>query len=1099
MDNPGNFLSSSTSLNATQEWKTIEDKVSLHNTDDYYSVQLSSRSYFEFLLNDLSNNADVRLLNHDGFQVASSSLSGTSNERIARVLDAGTYFIEVHQVDDAEISYGLEYRSNHLPEQFQFNVETVQGDISLTNTKIFDADGAGDIRKVDFWLKKEGERWRKSGIVTEFNDNDDASIRFNYNIDNLEPGKYYLWGRATDNFGYRSNGWGQTFEVKNFVDPIVKNVAPSNLDFTIHSSNGGIELHDAKVYDANGDDLERVDFQLKKEGGEWIDIDDAVDFNQVDSNLFGFDYSISSLEAGNYELKATAYDKAGQSSESLRSFFRINNIAPSDLAFEVEVVKDGILLTDTKVLDANGINDVSRVDFWLKKEGGNWQNIEDAVEFRRNEDEESSIGFDFSLDSLEQGNYTLWARVRDKENEYSNSKQETFTISNAAPAQLDFNIREISGGIELINGRVFDPDGVNDMEKVDFQLQKEGGEWIDIDDAVEFSENQDSSIAFGYSINGLEQGNYQLKATAIDKAGENSETLNTYFKVKNAPPTDLLFDIETIDGGVRLVDTNVFDANGMEDITRVDFWLKKNNGVWQDIEDAVNFRQNADGYFSFDYNLNSLESGDYVLWARSRDKADSYSNVEQKSFSTKNVTPSQLDFDIQTTVGRIELTNVRVFDANGLGNIDKVKLWLQKDNGVKQEIADISQFRQNADGTFSFDFNIDSLQNGNYKLFARVNDKANEYIELEKSFQITGVVPPQPEKDWFEINIIDAEIRNKTRTLFADNTLNRNEMIAILEDAKDNNIVDPNEITDFRTILNNSTYLGIDDYVRVLANKVVNGDTANKSGNLQVGSHSEQLGKLINKWFRGSERPQTPHTYQYAKGSLFQNGISHDDIRQGYINDCFFLAGLGATLVQSPEIIQNMFIDNGDGTFTVRFYKNGVADYVTVDRYVPTNNLGKFVYANAGDYHGNDNNELWVVLAEKAYAQLNEAGWINQDGTNSYNGIGNAGYLSDAFKHITGEKAALGRFLNFDRVVNAFQSGEAVGFGSKSGGIASNIVTSHAYALVDYNAQTQKFTLLNPWSTDNTAVKSRTLELSWNEIISNFSYWDSTISNVVST
>jgi hypothetical protein len=317
-------------------------------------------------------------------------------------------------------------------------------------------------------------------------------------------------------------------------------------------------------------------------------------------------------------------------------------------------------------------------------------------------------------------------------------------------------------------------------------------------------------------------------------------------------------------------------------------------------------------------------------------------------------------------------------------------------------------------------------------------------------------------------------------------------MIAILRDAKDNDAVDTDEITDLRTIVENASDLGMQDYVTVLSNKVIN-------GLLEAESSDIQLNRLIDKWFLGSSRPETPHTYQYAEGSLFQNGISYDDIRQGYINNCFFLAGLGATLVQSPEIIQNMFIDNGDDTFTVRFYNDGVADYVTVDRYLPTNNIGNFVYANAGDYHGNASNELWVTLAEKAYAQLNESGWINQDNTNSYSGIGNAGYLSDAFKHITGEKSALGRFLNFNKVIDAFNSGEIIGFGSKSTEIESNIVASHAYALVDYNASTQKFTLLNPWSTDNNALKSRTLELSWNEISSNFSYWDSTISNVVST
>lgn len=995
IENGGNLFDSSTSLNTTQDWQTIQGNLGSDNANDYYSFSLNNRSSFELVLNNLSDNADVRLLNDTRSVVTSSSRGNTTDEKIKRVLNAGTYFIEVHQAGNGEINYGLEYRSNYIPE-FQFDAEVTDGSLSLTDTKIFDNDGEDDIEKVDFWLKKQGENWKKIDNVSEFNSNSDGSIGFNYNINNLEDGKYYIWGRATDKFGARSNGWGQIFRVENFVNPEVRNVAPANLDFDIKTVAGGIQLSDAKVYEKNGvDDLERVDFQLKQQGGEWIDIQDAVDFRKNQDGSIGFDYGIANLEAGNYQLRATAYDKAGARSESLKSYFRINSIAPTDLQFEVEVIEDGIQVTDTKVFDANGINDLSKVDFWLKKDGGNWENIQDAVEFTTNED--GSIGFDYSIDDLEKGNYTIWARVWDKNNKYSNSQQQSFAIGNAAPSELDFTFERINGGIQLINTKVFDADGIDDLDKVDFQLKKEGGEWVDIEDALNFSTNQDGTFGFEYSINGLEQGNYQLKAIAADKAGENSEPLTTYFNVNNAAPSELLFEIETLDDGVRVVDSQVFDANGIDDLTRVDFWLKKDDNNWENIEDAVEFRNNRNGTFSFDYSIDSLEAGDYVLWARTRDKADSYSDVWQKSFQI----------------------------------VDKT---------------------------------------------------------LESATR----------QDWFS-NLQDESIRELTRSRFLDNTISRSDMIAILGDARDNNQVDETEMNDFRTIINNAAYLGIQDHVRVLSNKVVNGDVANKSGNLQVGSSTEQLDRLINKWFLGSDRPQTIHTYQYAQGSLFQNGISHDDIRQGYINDCFFLAGLSATLVQSPEIIQDMFIDNGDGTFTVRFYNKGVADYVTVDRYLPTNNIGKFVYANPGDNYADANNELWVALAEKAYAQINESGWINQDNTNSYNGIGNAGYLSDAFAHITGEKAALGRLLNFDKLVETFNSGEAVGFGSKSTGVQSNIVTSHAYALVDYNADTQKFTLLNPWSTDNTALKSRTLELSWSEISSNFSYWDSTISNVVST
>ncbi|MGB3655965.1 MAG: PPC domain-containing protein, partial [Rivularia sp. (in: cyanobacteria)] len=458
MDNTDNLFGSSTSLDITQTWQTIQDTLNFNNTDDYYTFNLSSRSNFSLALNDLSANADVLLLDDSGSEIAASSADGIKNENINKTLGIGTYHIQVHQVDDAITSYNLKVKNNYIPEAFQFNTEAIVGGIKLTDTSIFDGDGVDDLENVDFWLKKQGGYWKKFGRVSEFNNNTDGSIGFDYEISNLEEGKYYIWGRATDNFNARSNGWGQLFEVKNQVDPEVENVAPSNLDFTIESKDGGIKLNNAKVYDANGkDDLERVAFQLKREGGEWIDIEDALNFSENQDGSIGFEYGINNLEASNYELRATAYDKAGVTSESLKTYFRINNVAPSELRFEVEVIESGFRLTDSKVSDANGINDLSRVDFWLKKEGGNWENIEDAVEFHTNED--GSIGFDYSIDSLEKGNYILWARTRDKANNYSNSWQESFSIGNAAP-QLDFSFKQISGGIELTNTRIFDADGM---------------------------------------------------------------------------------------------------------------------------------------------------------------------------------------------------------------------------------------------------------------------------------------------------------------------------------------------------------------------------------------------------------------------------------------------------------------------------------------------------------------------------------------------------------------------------------------------------------------------------------------------------------------
>ena len=69
-----------------------------------------------------------------------------------------------------------------------------------------------------------------------------------------------------------------------------------------------------------------------------------------------------------------------------------------------------------------------------------------------------------------------------------------------------------------------------------------------------------------------------------------------------------------------------------------------------------------------------------------------------------------------------------------------------------------------------------------------------------------------------------------------------------------------------------------------------------------------------------------------------------------------------------------MFSDNGDGTYTIRFYNNGTPAYVTVDRYLPTDSSGRPVYAWFGSNYANTTNELWVALAEKAFVEWHETG-----------------------------------------------------------------------------------------------------------------------------
>jgi hypothetical protein len=343
----------------------------------------------------------------------------------------------------------------------------------------------------------------------------------------------------------------------------------------------------------------------------------------------------------------------------------------------------------------------------------------------------------------------------------------------------------------------------------------------------------------------------------------------------------------------------------------------------------------------------------------------------------------------------------------------------------------------------------------------------------------------------------DAELNALSQQLGADGSFDRYDMIQLLRSAGDNESVDATELADLQAIISPSAPIVIPEYVRVLANKVINGDLANRHyqgtalGNLTAGSSTVQINNLVDKWFYGTDRPITSYGYGLAEGVLFKDGVQETDVKQGIAVDCYLLAAVGAVAQRSPQNITQMFIDNGDNTYTVRFMNNGVADYVTVDRYLPSTAGGNFVYCNMGTKLANPENELWVALLEKAYAQINESGWIGQDGTNSYDGIA-SGYVELSMTQITG-RAARQQRLNETAFAAAVQAGEMVTINTPQVVQSVDVVKDHAYVVTSYNAATQKFTLFSTWGAagnkDGQGVfKPGILELSWGEITANFSY-----------
>lgn len=358
---------------------------------------------------------------------------------------------------------------------------------------------------------------------------------------------------------------------------------------------------------------------------------------------------------------------------------------------------------------------------------------------------------------------------------------------------------------------------------------------------------------------------------------------------------------------------------------------------------------------------------------------------------------------------------------------------------------------------------------------------------------------PAPPANWFDANIVDSALRSLGKSLYADNRLDRNDILALLRNAQDNSVIDATELSDLRKIAGNATLFAGLEHVRVLTSYIVNGSAANATyqgqslGNLAAGSAAVVVDKLINKWFLGLDRPTSSGTYRQFAGQLFVSGASYTDINQGQLGNCYFLASLAEVALRNSSAITSMFVVNGDGTYTVRFFNGGTAAYVTVDSFLPTNASGNAIYAGMGRNHANAANELWVMLAEKAYVQANQFGWIRSglsgNGQNAYSAI-EGGYIYAALGHITGKTttpfASTTAAGSFQAFVTAWTSGKSVGFASKqTPASGSGVVGGHAYAVIGYNATNQTITLYNPWG-----PSYATLTLTWTQIQASFAYFD---------
>ena len=221
---------------------------------------------------------------------------------------------------------------------------------------------------------------------------------------------------------------------------------------------------------------------------------------------------------------------------------------------------------------------------------------------------------------------------------------------------------------------------------------------------------------------------------------------------------------------------------------------------------------------------------------------------------------------------------------------------------------------------------------------------AGTYRVAAKSGSIAGAAKvsvtlprPLPHRRPTPGGLQDPVLAALVQKLDADGSLSRADMIQILTSVGASGTVSATDLADLKTILADAAQYNMPSYVQVLAGDVVNGNPANANyqgaplGNLAAGSSATQLNDLIDKWFSAPTSGADQQLADLHDGLRFAlpHHAFHNNEYQGELGDCYFISSLGTIADSNPAAIENMFINNGDGTYTVRFYTGTYGDSST--------------------------------------------------------------------------------------------------------------------------------------------------------------------------
>lgn len=213
------------------------------------------------------------------------------------------------------------------------------------------------------------------------------------------------------------------------------------------------------------------------------------------------------------------------------------------------------------------------------------------------------------------------------------------------------------------------------------------------------------------------------------------------------------------------------------------------------------------------------------------------------------------------------------------------------------------------------------------------------------------------------------------------------------------------------------------------------------------------------------------------------DGPHMDDVNQGGLGTCYFLAALSAMADTNPQWVQQSVVAFGDGTYGVMFLvNNSEFAFVRVDGDLPVTASGSLAYSNFGQ-----DESIWVAIMEKAWAYFRDPSMLPGGGASSGTSYGNCegtafNTLYEAFNNLGGYNVEQMMYTDISNghqlltwIKHQLDQGKGVIFGSvPTNGVPVITGGGHAYTVVDVvtGSDGQLYLVLrNPWGVDGNGVQ----------------------------